>query len=108
MRELSRSAPQIRFTCEATSPSYQFSAVTPGYRLQSSDNMAPSKPLHMLYAQGFQYDSLGYGLLHPCSSDRLLPGVCGYFDEEGDWRTIVDIVTIAPGKPSALGDLQLS
>jgi hypothetical protein len=70
--------------------------------------MAPSKPLHMLYAQGFQSDSLGYGLLHPCWSDRLHPGVCGYFDEEGDWRTIVDIVTIAPGKPSALGDLQLS
>jgi len=70
--------------------------------------MAPSKPLHVLYAQEFQNESLGYGLLHPCSSDRLHPGVCGYFDEEGDFRTIVDILQIEPGKPSALGDLQLS
>jgi hypothetical protein len=64
--------------------------------------------MHIMYAEAFQGESLGYGLLHPCSSDRLHPGVCGYFDEEGDWRTIVDIPQIGEGKPSALGDLQLS
>jgi hypothetical protein len=51
-------------------------------------------PLHVRYAQEFAHLSLGLALLHPCSETRLHPGVCGYFDEEGDFKTIVDIPKI--------------
>ena len=68
--------------------------------------MSPVKPMHVQYAEGFQHQSLGYALLHPSSTERLHPGVCGYFDDEGDWKTIVDIPQIKDGEVAALGDLK--
>lgn len=70
--------------------------------------MSPVKPLYVQYAEGFENQSLGYALLHPCSTERLHPGVCGYFDAQGDWKTIVDIPQIKKGEAAALGDLKFS
>jgi len=50
--------------------------------------------LHIRYAQEFSDLSLGTALLHPPSKGRLHPGVCGYFDSDGDFKTIVDIPQI--------------
>jgi hypothetical protein len=70
--------------------------------------MAPSKRMHLQYAEAFEDQALGYGLLHPASTERLHPGVCGYFDEDGDWKTIVDIPRIIDGQVNALGDLHFT
>jgi len=51
-------------------------------------------PMHVRYAEEFADLSLGLGLLHPCVKSRLHPGVCGYFDDQGDFKTIVDIPQI--------------
>ena len=53
--------------------------------------MASPKPMYIRYAEAFADQSLGHALLHPCPTNRLYPGVCGYFDVEGDWHTILDI-----------------
>jgi hypothetical protein len=53
--------------------------------------MTTHKPLHIRYAEAFEELSLGHAILHPCSTDTLRPGVCGYFDDDGDWKSIVDI-----------------
>ena len=50
--------------------------------------------MHLRYNKAFEEQALGYALLHPASTDRIHPGVCGYFDGEGDWKTIVDIPQI--------------
>lgn len=50
-----------------------------------------SERLHLRYNKAFQDKSLGYALLHPPGTERVHVGVCGYFDGEGDWKTIVDI-----------------
>jgi hypothetical protein len=70
--------------------------------------MAPDERMHIQYAKAFENHSLGYALLHPCPIERLHPGVCGYFDKEGDWRTIVDIPQIKDEKDQPLGDLKFS
>lgn len=54
--------------------------------------MPPSN--HVRYAAEFGELSLGLALLHPCTTSRLHPGVCGYFDDQGDFKTIVDIPQI--------------
>jgi hypothetical protein len=64
--------------------------------------------MHLQYAEAFEDQALGYGLLHPASTERLHPGVCGYFDEDGDWKTIVDIPRIIDGQVKALGDLRFT
>lgn len=64
--------------------------------------------MHIQYAEGFENQSLGYALLHPCSTERLHPGVCGYFDGQGDWKTIVDIPQIKDGEVAVLGDLKFA
>ena len=69
--------------------------------------MAPSKRMHLQYAEAFNDQALGYGLIHPVSTERLHPGVCGYFDDDGDWKTIVDIPKI-DGQVKALGDLHFT
>lgn len=51
--------------------------------------MAGRMNLH--YNKAFQEQALGYALLHPPPTELLHLGVCGYFDGEGDWKTIVDI-----------------
>ena len=53
-----------------------------------------AKRMHLRYNNAFEEQALGYALLHPLSTDRLHPGVCGYFDADGDWKTIVDIPKI--------------
>ena len=54
--------------------------------------------MHLRYNKAFQEQALGYALLHPAPTDRVHPGVCGYFDGEGDWKTIVDIPQIKASK----------
>jgi len=61
---------------------------------QKSHISSMASLMHIRYAQEFEDQSLGHALLHPSSTLRLHPGVCGYFDDEGDWRTIVDIPKI--------------
>lgn len=39
--------------------------------------------------------SQGFALYKPWDSKWLKPGMCGYFDAEGDWNTIVDITQIS-------------
>jgi len=70
--------------------------------------MAPSKSLDVQYAEAFNDQALGHALLHPCPTERLHPGVCGYFDEDGDWRTIVDIPLLKDGKGASIDSLKFS
>jgi hypothetical protein len=51
-----------------------------------------AEPMHIRYAKAFSNLSLGRALYHPCPKSTLHLGVCGYFDHQGDWKTIVDIV----------------
>lgn len=39
--------------------------------------------------------SQGFALYKPWESKWLKPGMCGFFDAEGDWNTIVDITQIS-------------
>ena len=59
--------------------------------LWSINNSTMSEHLHLRYNKAFLAKSLGYALLHPPTTEILHVGVCGYFDGEGDWKTIVDI-----------------
>jgi hypothetical protein len=50
-----------------------------------------SEHLHLRYNKAFLAKSLRYAHLHLPTMEILHVGVCGYFDGEGDWKTIVDI-----------------
>ena len=47
--------------------------------------------LHEIYAQQMQNHSEGYAIYHPETTSTLRPGVCGYFNNHGDWTPIVDL-----------------
>jgi len=64
--------------------------------------------LFIRYAGAFDKLSLGHGILHPCPASRLHPGVVGYYDDDGDWKTIVDLSTLTKdtaGKYTAIENL---
>lgn len=52
------------------------------------------KQMYIQYAEAFADQSLGHALLHPCPTSRLHPGVVGYFDSEGDWHTIINLIDL--------------
>lgn len=47
--------------------------------------------LHEVYAQQMQNHSEGYAIYHPETTSTLRPGICGYFNDHGDWTPIVDL-----------------
>ncbi|OTA82498.1 hypothetical protein M434DRAFT_37076 [Hypoxylon sp. CO27-5] len=47
--------------------------------------------LYELYNRHMERYGLGYALLEPESSYDLKPGVCGYIDDHGTWRPLLDI-----------------
>ena len=65
-----------------------------------------AEPMHIRYAKAFSNLSLGRALYHPCPKSTLHLGVCGYFDHQGDWKTIVDIVKM--DLTAAPADLKLT
>lgn len=50
-----------------------------------------AEPMHIRYAKAFADLSLGRALYHPCPKSTLHLGVLGYFDRQGDWKTLIDI-----------------
>ena len=64
--------------------------------------------MYVRYSEELLDQGLGHGLLHPSTSERLHVGVCGYFDEEGDWKTIVDIPMLATDKNANPSDLKFT
>jgi hypothetical protein len=50
--------------------------------------------MHIRYAKAFSNLSLGRALYHPCPKSTLHLGLLGYFDRQGDWHTLVDLVNI--------------
>jgi hypothetical protein len=43
------------------------------------------------YVECFRGQAEGWPLYHPIKSTALKPGMCGYFDVDGMWQTIVDL-----------------
>lgn len=43
------------------------------------------------YVECFSGQAEGWPLYHPIKSTALKPGMCGYFDVDGVWQTIVDL-----------------
>ena len=66
--------------------------------------------LFIRYAEAFDKLALGHPILHPCSTVRLHPGVVGYYDDDGDWKTIVDLPNMTKeeqGKYTRIKDFPL-
>jgi hypothetical protein len=59
--------------------------------------------MHIRYAKAFSNLSLGRGLYRPCPKTALHLGLLGYFDRQGDWHTLVDVMDLT----SAPADLKL-
>lgn len=45
----------------------------------------------VLYQECFQNFAKGHALYKDVSATQLKPGMCGYFDHNGDWQTIIDL-----------------
>lgn len=62
-------------------------------RTQSSNSQLPLKMsdygMHKQYAKCMKTRSEGHALYRNVSAAILKPGACGYFDNDGDWKTIV-------------------
>jgi hypothetical protein len=53
-----------------------------------------AEPMHIRYAKAFSDLSLGRALYHPCPKSTLHLGLLGYFDHQGDWHTIVNLINM--------------
>ncbi|OQU94989.1 hypothetical protein CLAIMM_01261 [Cladophialophora immunda] len=53
--------------------------------------MDSKQRLDVLYANCFQDQAEGHFLYRPPSSTWLRPGVCGFFDNQGDWQALADL-----------------
>jgi hypothetical protein len=53
-----------------------------------------AEPMHIRYAKAFSSLSLGRALYHPCPKSTLHLGLLGYFDRQGDWHTIADLLNM--------------
>ncbi len=53
--------------------------------------MSREKDWDVIFAKCFQYQPEGWAFWKKVASRRLRPGMCGYFDEQGDWQLIVDV-----------------
>lgn len=47
--------------------------------------------LHVLYNRHMERYGLGHALFEPESSHELKPGACGYLDDHGAWRPLLDL-----------------
>lgn len=54
----------------------------------------PDSKLNEVYAQGMKQHPYGYALFKPRDSTIIKPGLCGFFDDNSNWTTIVDTTTI--------------
>lgn len=43
------------------------------------------------YVESFRREPEGWAVYPPIKSSKLKPGMCGYFDVNGVWQTIVDL-----------------
>ncbi|KAK5208647.1 hypothetical protein LTR47_004175 [Exophiala xenobiotica] len=53
--------------------------------------MARERDWDIIFADCFKYQPEGWAFWKKVAKTRLRPGMCGYFDEQGDWQPIVDI-----------------
>ena len=56
--------------------------------------MAPAhyKDLRELYTKRMETHGLGVALFHPIAAEDMRPPCCGYFDRNGDWNLICNLV----------------
>ena len=47
---------------------------------------------HLKYPKALEYNSHGYALYHPQQSSSIKLGTAGYFDDEGDWHTVLNLL----------------
>jgi hypothetical protein len=53
--------------------------------------MSREKDWDVIFANCFEYQPEGWAFWKKVASTNLRPGMCGYFDEQGDWQLVVDI-----------------
>ncbi|KAK5050810.1 hypothetical protein LTR84_003369 [Exophiala bonariae] len=53
--------------------------------------MSYDKRADIIFEQRFKNNNEGHALYLPVSSKNLKPGACGYFDHDGNWKTIVHL-----------------
>ncbi|PYI02627.1 hypothetical protein BO78DRAFT_351287, partial [Aspergillus sclerotiicarbonarius CBS 121057] len=51
----------------------------------------PSR-LDRMYAHLLQDHPYGWALYKKVTADKIFPGACGYFDSDGDWQTLVNLM----------------
>ena len=54
--------------------------------------MAPRDRWDQIYADCFKDQPEGHALYKDVSVEKLKPGTCGFFDEQGDWQIIADLI----------------
>lgn len=52
--------------------------------------------LNEVYAEQFKNHPEGHALYFKVSGSSMKPGSCGYFNESGHWRTIVQVADVEP------------
>lgn len=57
--------------------------------------MSSESRLDKIYARLMQNHPYGWALYKKVTAKHLRPGCCGYFDSDGDWRTLVDLTSPA-------------
>jgi hypothetical protein len=65
----------------------------------------------VVYHKCFENASEGHALYKPFSALELKPGICGYFNHSGDWRTIQDLTdrdTVVRNGWKSAGDIIVS
>jgi len=53
--------------------------------------MVNEKRLDIVYAEQLKDHPEGHALYKKFSAHKIAPGVCGYFDSDGDWHHILDL-----------------
>src|SRR5204862_760323 len=53
--------------------------------------MSNRKRLDVLYSEQLQNHPEGHALYKKFSAAKIRPGICGYFDSDGDWKQILDM-----------------
>lgn len=55
--------------------------------------MADKSRLDRVYAKLLSNHPYGWALYKKVTTQDMQPGSCGYFDSDGDWHTIVDLLS---------------
>jgi len=53
--------------------------------------MSRKKDWDVIFADCFKYQPEGWAFWKKVANTKVRPGMCGYFDEQGDWQLVVDI-----------------